>query len=157
MLLSDSGNGDLVVLDAASQKEIKRLKVGENYEGILVAPDGSRAYVASEKSNFVGMIDLKKLEMTSRIQPGNGRAGLGRAEITNTREPVLLHRVRQIPLRRRSELAMRGVSTLVDGLSDRLNTSASGPALTVSVNPLSLSPTTYTANITIIESTSEAM
>jgi len=76
VLLSDSGNGDLVVLDAASRKEIKRLKVGENCEGILVAPDGSRAYVASEKNNFVGVIDLKKMEITSRIQPGNGPDGL---------------------------------------------------------------------------------
>jgi YVTN family beta-propeller protein len=50
--------------------------VGGNCEGILVAPDGSRAYVASEKSDFVGVIDLKKLEMTGRIQPGNGPDGL---------------------------------------------------------------------------------
>jgi YVTN family beta-propeller protein len=68
-LLSDSGNGDLIVMDTASRKEIKRLKVGENCEGILIPPDGSRAYVASERNNFVGVIDLKKLELISRIQP----------------------------------------------------------------------------------------
>jgi len=75
-LLSDSSNGDLVVLDAASRKEIKRLKVGENCEGILIPPDGSRAYVASERNNFVGVIDLKKLELAGRIQPGHGPDGL---------------------------------------------------------------------------------
>src|SRR5215469_12862315 len=41
VLLSDSDNGDLIILDAASHKAVKRLKVGENCEGILVTPDGS--------------------------------------------------------------------------------------------------------------------
>jgi YVTN family beta-propeller protein len=76
VLLSDSGNGDLVIMDTASRREIKRLKVGENCEGILVTPDGSRAYVASEKNNFIGVIDLNKLAVTSRIQPGHGPDGL---------------------------------------------------------------------------------
>lgn len=76
VLLSDSGNGDLIILDAASHKEVKRLKVGENCEGILVTPDGSRAYVASERDNFVGVIDLKKLELSGRIEPGNGPDGM---------------------------------------------------------------------------------
>lgn len=76
VLLSDSSTGDLIILDAASHKEVKRLKVGENCEGILVTPDGARAYVASERNNFVGVIDLKKLELTARIQPGNGPDGL---------------------------------------------------------------------------------
>src|SRR5579883_324261 len=76
VLLSDSGNGDLVVMDTASRKEIKRLKVGENCEGILIAPGGKRAYVASEKNNFVAVIDLNKWELASRIQPLNGPDGL---------------------------------------------------------------------------------
>jgi YVTN family beta-propeller protein len=76
VLISDSGNGDLVILDAASHKETKRLKVGENCEGILIPPDGARAYVAAERNNFVGVIDLKKLEMTGKIQPGNGPDGM---------------------------------------------------------------------------------
>ena len=76
VLISDSGSGDLVILDTLSHKETKRLKVGENCEGILIVPDGSRAFVASEKDNFVGVIDLKKLELTGRIRPGNGPDGL---------------------------------------------------------------------------------
>jgi len=76
VLLSDSGNGDLVIMDAGSRKEIKRLRVGENCEGILIAPDGARAYVASERSNFVGVIDLKKLELVSKIEGLNGPDGL---------------------------------------------------------------------------------
>ena len=76
VLLSDAGNGDLIVLDVASRKELKRLKVGENCEGILVTPDGARAYVASENGNFVAVIDLKKLELAGRIQTGNGPDGM---------------------------------------------------------------------------------
>ncbi|HEY1239855.1 MAG TPA: YncE family protein [Bryobacteraceae bacterium] len=76
VLLSDSANGDLIVVDTETHQEIKRLKVGENCEGILVVPDGSRAYVASESDNFVGVIDLQKLELTERIRPGNGPDGM---------------------------------------------------------------------------------
>ena len=76
VLISDSGNGDLVVLDVASRKEIKRLKVGGNCEGILMVPDGSRAYVASEQDNFVAVVDLKKLAIGARIRPGNGPDGM---------------------------------------------------------------------------------
>jgi YVTN family beta-propeller protein len=76
VLISDSANGDLVIMDAATRKETKRLKIGQNCEGILIQPDGARAYVASESNNFVGVIDLKKLELTGRIQPGNGPDGL---------------------------------------------------------------------------------
>jgi YVTN family beta-propeller protein len=75
-LLSDSGNGDLIIVDTASRQEVKRFKVGENCEGILIPPPGTRAYVASERNNFIGVIDLKKLEITDRIQPGNGPDGL---------------------------------------------------------------------------------
>ncbi|MBV8843800.1 MAG: YncE family protein [Bryobacterales bacterium] len=76
VLISDSGNGDLVIMDSASHKETKRLKIGGNCEGILIAPDGARAYVASEMDNFIGVIDLKKLELSGRIRPGNGPDGM---------------------------------------------------------------------------------
>jgi DNA-binding beta-propeller fold protein YncE len=42
----------------------------------LVTPDGSRAYVASEQDNFVGVIDLQKLELIGRLHPGNGPDGM---------------------------------------------------------------------------------
>lgn len=76
VLISDSGNGDLVIVDVTSHKETKRLRVGDNCEGVLIQPDGSRAYVAAERNNFIGVIDLRKVEMTGRIQPGNGPDGM---------------------------------------------------------------------------------
>ena len=41
-LVSDLEAGDLVVLDTAARKEIKRLPLGRMPEGILIPPDGSR-------------------------------------------------------------------------------------------------------------------
>jgi YVTN family beta-propeller protein len=77
-LVSDASNGDLVVLDAAARKEIKRLKLGSGAEGILVTPDGARAYVALESANAVVIVDMKKLETAGRIDmgPGSGPDGM---------------------------------------------------------------------------------
>ena len=71
-LVSDLDAGELVVIDVASRKEAKRLKLGRAPEGILVAPDGARAYVAVNGDDFVAIVDLKKLEVVDRIATGAG-------------------------------------------------------------------------------------
>jgi len=76
VLVSDLGNNALLVLDAASRKEVKRLNLGRQPEGILVVPDGSRAYVAAAGENAVAVLDLKTLEVTSRIPAGKGPDGM---------------------------------------------------------------------------------
>jgi YVTN family beta-propeller protein len=76
VLISDLEGGELVVLDRAARKEIKRMKLGRNPEGILMAPDGSRAYVAVAGDNEVAIIDLKTLESTGRISTGAGPDGM---------------------------------------------------------------------------------
>jgi len=45
-------------------------------EGILMSPDGSKAYVAENGDNTVAVIDLKTLAVLSRIQPGGGPDGM---------------------------------------------------------------------------------
>jgi YVTN family beta-propeller protein len=67
VLISDLEAGELIVLDAASHRENKRVKLGRGTEGILVTPSGSRAYVAVNGENYVAVIDLKTLEVTGRI------------------------------------------------------------------------------------------
>jgi YVTN family beta-propeller protein len=67
VLISDLDGGELVVLDAFTKREIKRLKLGHSPEGILITPDGSRAYVAVNGDNWVAVLDLKTLEVTGRI------------------------------------------------------------------------------------------
>ena len=76
MLVTDLDAGELIVVDATTRKEITRLKVGKSPEGILVAPDGSRAYVAVNGDNNVAIVDLKTLEETGRISTGNGPDGM---------------------------------------------------------------------------------
>jgi len=76
VLVSDLDTGELVVLDAPGRTEIKRLKLGKNPEGILVAPDGAHAYVAVNGDNFISIVDLKTLSEVGRIEPGAGPDGM---------------------------------------------------------------------------------
>src|SRR5208337_852037 len=76
VLISDLGTGDLVVLDAAARKEIKRLNLGHGAAGILIVPDGSRAYVAVSRDNYVAVVDLKTLAVSGRFVTGRGPDGM---------------------------------------------------------------------------------
>jgi YVTN family beta-propeller protein len=75
-LISDLEAGELLVVDVAAHKEIKRIKLGKGVEGILIVPDGSRAYVAVAGDNNVAVIDLKTLEVTGRLSTGIGPDGM---------------------------------------------------------------------------------
>ena len=73
VLILDGGTGTLIVLDAASRKEIKRLKVapGDSGDGgIFVMPDGSRAYLGLRDDHSVVVIDLRTLEVANRFAMG---------------------------------------------------------------------------------------
>jgi YVTN family beta-propeller protein len=76
VLISDLEAGELLVVDVAAHKEIKRIKLGKGLEGILIVPDGSRAYVAVAGDNNVAVIDLKTLEVTARLSTGTGPDGM---------------------------------------------------------------------------------
>ena len=72
-----SAGAELIVFDVATQREIKRLHVGQGGGGgILVQPDGQRAYVAFAQDNFVAVIDLKTLEVVGKIDAGPNPDGL---------------------------------------------------------------------------------
>jgi YVTN family beta-propeller protein len=80
VLISDLEAGELVILDVATRKEAKRLKLGRNPEGILVAPDGLRAYVAVNGDNKVAIVDLKTLDVTGHLMTGTGPDGMAWAQ-----------------------------------------------------------------------------
>src|SRR6516164_2211162 len=75
VLISDLETGDLVVVEAASRKEVKRLNLGRGVAGILIVPDGSTAYVAVSTESQVAVVDLKTLSVTGRIATGKGPDG----------------------------------------------------------------------------------
>lgn len=77
VLISDLGSNDLVIVDVATRKELKRLDLGGGSAGILVQPDGARAFVSIGNRNGVAVIDLKTLEATGFIESGPGPDGLG--------------------------------------------------------------------------------
>jgi YVTN family beta-propeller protein len=76
VLISDLETGDLVVLDAASRKEMKRLSLGHGAAEILIVPDGSRAYIAVSRDNYVAVFDLKALSVTGHLATGKGPDGM---------------------------------------------------------------------------------
>jgi YVTN family beta-propeller protein len=80
VLISDPGSGDLVVLEAATRKEVKRMHLGSNAEGILMQPDGTRAFVAVSSNDKVAVVDLKTLEVTGTIATGKDPDGMAWAE-----------------------------------------------------------------------------
>ncbi len=72
-----SAGAQLVIFDVATQKEIKRLTLGHaGGGGILVQPDGQRAYIAFAGDGFVAVIDLKTLELVGKIDAGGNPDGL---------------------------------------------------------------------------------
>src|SRR5436190_11665596 len=80
VLISDLEGGELVVLDRADRKQVKRMKLGRSPEGILIPPDGLRAYVAIAGDNHVAIIDLQTLEVTGHIATGSGPDGMAWAQ-----------------------------------------------------------------------------
>ena len=80
VLISDLDGGELVVMDAKTRTEVRRLPLGRSPEGILVAPDGSRIFVAVTGDHFVAVVDPKTLQVTGKILTGQGPDGMAWAQ-----------------------------------------------------------------------------
>ncbi|HEY4905498.1 MAG TPA: cytochrome D1 domain-containing protein [Candidatus Sulfotelmatobacter sp.] len=76
VLISDLGTGDLAIFDAHTRKEIKHISLGHGAAGILVTADGTRAFVAVSRDNYVAVIDLKTLALAGRIATGRSPDGM---------------------------------------------------------------------------------
>lgn len=76
VLISSLQNGNLVVYDAVTHKEVKKINIGHGAAGILVDPDGSRAFIGCTADNYIAVIDLKTLQVSGHIDVGGGPDGL---------------------------------------------------------------------------------
>jgi YVTN family beta-propeller protein len=75
-----SVGGNVEIVDAATHREIKSLDLGGGSGGILIVPDGSKAYVAVSQKNKVVAIDLKELKVIGEIPTGKNPDGLAWAQ-----------------------------------------------------------------------------
>lgn len=76
MLTTDLDAGELRVVDVATRKVTKKIPLGKMVEGILMQPDGARAYVAVNGDNYIAIVDLKTLAVTGRLDTGKGPDGM---------------------------------------------------------------------------------
>jgi YVTN family beta-propeller protein len=74
--LANNTGGNVVVFDAATRKEIKRVAAGTGAGGIVMQPDGSRAYISCSRDGYVAVIDLKTLSVVGKIDAGRTPDGL---------------------------------------------------------------------------------
>lgn len=70
VFVASLSTGELTVMDAATRKEVKRMKIGRGAAGILMDPQGNRAFVACSPDNYIAIIDLNTLDMTGRLEVG---------------------------------------------------------------------------------------
>lgn len=71
-----SSGPELVVLETGTRKVVKRIPIGRGSGGVLVQPDGARAFVACGPDNYVAVVDLHTLEVTGHILAGGEPDGL---------------------------------------------------------------------------------
>ncbi len=95
-LVSNAQSGDVAVLDVATKKEVARIAMGGRAGsdadqrilggqfgdspapiGIVITPDGKRAFVANTSADFVTVLDLEKLALAARFHAGREPDGLG--------------------------------------------------------------------------------
>lgn len=75
-LVSLLGGPDLVVIDTATRKVVRRVPIGHGAAGILMEPSGKRAFVACTPDDYVAVIDLQTLTMVGKIDAGGNPDGL---------------------------------------------------------------------------------
>jgi len=76
VLISCLGKGDLVIYDAVSRHEFKRVPIGHGAAGILLDAEGHRVFVACTPDNYVAVLDLRSFELTGHFDVGSGPDGL---------------------------------------------------------------------------------
>jgi YVTN family beta-propeller protein len=65
----------LVILDAATHKEVKRLSDVHADAGIQIDPRGEKAYVSCNRDSYVAVIDLKTLQQPAKSTQDHNQTG----------------------------------------------------------------------------------
>jgi YVTN family beta-propeller protein len=75
-LIATLSGQNLVFVDVATRKVVKRLKVGTGAAGIVMEPGGARAFVACSPDDYVAVIDLQTMDVTGKIDAGGEPDGM---------------------------------------------------------------------------------
>jgi len=76
VLITSLGSGDVVIYDAATRQEFKRVPIGHGAAGILIEPGGARAYLSCGPDSYVAVLDLKTWQVIGHIDAGGEPDGL---------------------------------------------------------------------------------
>jgi YVTN family beta-propeller protein len=76
VLVSDPPSNQLLVFDATSRQLLKKVDTEAGPEGILVAPDGKRAFIACSGAGKVAVLDLDTLTFTGFVATGKDPDGM---------------------------------------------------------------------------------
>ena len=76
VLISSLSGGDLVIYDAASRQESKRVNIGHGAAGILMDAEDARAFIACSPDNYIAILDLKTLQVIGHLDVGGEPDGL---------------------------------------------------------------------------------
>jgi DNA-binding beta-propeller fold protein YncE len=63
-------------MDGKTKAERRRIHVGTSAAGILIPPDGQRAYVACTADNDVAILNLQTFAIDGRIKTGKSPDGM---------------------------------------------------------------------------------
>ena len=76
VFVTNEKSNNVTVIDAASQKVLATIPVGERPRGIAVGRDGRRVFVANSNSNNVSVIDAKSLQVIDTLPAGIDPEGI---------------------------------------------------------------------------------
>ena len=76
VLISDVPSNQVLVYDAATRQLVKKIDTDAGPSGILIAPDGKRAFIACSNAGTVALLDLDTLTITSSVATGNQPDGM---------------------------------------------------------------------------------
>src|SRR4030095_3323754 len=74
--VSNERSNNVTVIDAASDKVVATIPVGNRPRGIGVSPDGKTIYVALGHDNAIAVVDAASRAVKGRFAAGSGAAAL---------------------------------------------------------------------------------
>lgn len=76
VLVTSLRTGDLLIYDAKTRKEIKKLNLGKGAAHILIDPQSETAFISCTPAHYVSVVDLKKLEVIGEMKIGDRPDGM---------------------------------------------------------------------------------